>query len=333
MAAPPEEVAERAERRDSHRRSEVPLPQHRGSSPVVFADAAVAAQGWLDDVAAPQVGEGGRSPSSGAAVEPAVDGEQRYSAMRRESLLHRRGRPGTSGSESPYADALFDEEERPAEGPFEGVPGEYYVQDVDRRYRRVRDPTSDVFAASGVRVPLYVVHGAPPRRLTPARVHAATRARSPMGCARFNPYCTACRLKYNLVFVDVHMRPVRWPSPRARALEALGDCRMHSGMLLSSGAPPPGPPPDDGRFVPVDYVDVRAPAASRAPTLVPAWQAPPDGERALRRQERHLRRRMKRLLWEVLPHLREGRAWDDYAALLDEGVELLQGLERQRRAI
>nr|CAJ2476358.1 unnamed protein product [Leishmania braziliensis] len=90
------------------------------------------------------------------------------------------------------------------------------------------------------RRPLYVVHNPTlsPSATTRWQQHRAWTITNPtdsLGCGRLNPYCSSCRAKYNLMFVDPQMRPVQWLSAQSAKLNQMGDCRTHSGYIFGGG--------------------------------------------------------------------------------------------------
>ncbi|KPA80341.1 hypothetical protein ABB37_04610 [Leptomonas pyrrhocoris] len=147
--------------------------------------------------------------------------------------------------------------------PTAAQPGDLFYQDDDGVYHRIRDDNElrSILAAAAAAAgspcgppshrparPLYVVHypvrspspGArrsrsPPTQVLPRRAWTITDPKSSLGCSRLNPYCETCRMKYNLIFVDANMRPLRWPSPQSAELEQMGGCRVHSGYIFGEG--------------------------------------------------------------------------------------------------
>ncbi|KAG5490504.1 hypothetical protein JKF63_00624 [Porcisia hertigi] len=102
--------------------------------------------------------------------------------------------------------------------------------------------------SSSSRRPLYIVHSpTPPFSATTGRppclaslplsrrCWTITNPTKSLGCGRLNPYCSSCRAKYNLIFVDPQMRPVQWTSTQCTELDQMGDCRTHSGYVFGGG--------------------------------------------------------------------------------------------------
>ncbi|CAD2213393.1 hypothetical protein ADEAN_000083400 [Angomonas deanei] len=221
---------------------------------------------------------------------------------------------------------------------FRGVPGECYTLDEDTdRYTHVTDPEEvGSTLRNGRRIPLYIVRGrtdTSPTRRTPL----FTRGRSPLGCSRLNPYCLACRIKYNLIIVDEKMNPVKWPSSKGRAMESFGDCRYHKGFLLgtsltreSGGISCRYGKPSDNRmmFAPVDYIDVYENEAPRQTYEVAKEEDPTSDQqqraKMLRQVERKLKRRLKALLWKEMPNMRDSA---EYEHVIEEGLFLLERLK------
>ncbi|KPI88765.1 hypothetical protein ABL78_2144 [Leptomonas seymouri] len=156
-------------------------------------------------------------------------------------------------SRSPH-DAIFDV-------PTAAQPGDLFYKDDGGAYHRIRDDselrsilgTTTLASPHGLDEhrsvpPLYVVHyplrstspGArrsrsPALWVPPRRAWTITDPKNPLGCSRLNPYCATCRMRYNLIFVDANMRPLRWPSPQSAELEPMGNCRIHSGYVFGDG--------------------------------------------------------------------------------------------------
>lgn len=234
---------------------------------------------------------------------------------------------------------------------FHGVPGGFYTYDSGRYYR-VPDGQLPLRGEGGG--PLFVVGD---------RSHRTKCGSGFLGPKRLNPYCTVCRRKYNLVLVDIDMRPLRWASPRTAGLEQFGDCRTHHGRVFGGpasaglnaavtyrtrgeGLPrqhramfvparfrrpksplPPSPPPP----LPPSPPLVDSPTAHTAAKVVPTLEGDAHMHR-LHRQERRLRRRVKELLWKELPAHREGGRWADYFHTLSEGLLALEGTRRDLSA-
>ncbi|GET90312.1 hypothetical protein, conserved [Leishmania tarentolae] len=90
------------------------------------------------------------------------------------------------------------------------------------------------------RRPLFVVHNPAPTGCAitgrqARRAWTITNPTNSLSCGRLNPYCSSCRAKYNLMFVDPQMRPVQWLSAHSAELDQMGDCRIHSGYIFGGG--------------------------------------------------------------------------------------------------
>ncbi|CBZ23981.1 conserved hypothetical protein [Leishmania mexicana MHOM/GT/2001/U1103] len=106
------------------------------------------------------------------------------------------------------------------------------------RWRTSPEPSQSPSAST--RSPLFVVHNPAPSACAitgrqARRAWTITNPTNSLGCGRLNPYCSSCRTKYNLMFVDPHMRPVQWPSAQSAELDQMGDCRIHSGYIFGGG--------------------------------------------------------------------------------------------------
>ncbi|CAJ1990523.1 hypothetical protein conserved [Leishmania donovani] len=106
------------------------------------------------------------------------------------------------------------------------------------RWRTSPEPSQN--PSGSTRRPLYVVHNPASSACAitgrqARRAWTITNPTNSLGCGRLNPYCSSCRAKYNLMFVDPQMRPVQWPSAQCAELDQMGDCRIHSGYIFGGG--------------------------------------------------------------------------------------------------
>ncbi|KAG5497245.1 hypothetical protein JIQ42_03727 [Leishmania sp. Namibia] len=134
--------------------------------------------------------------------------------------------------------------------------GDLFYRDSAGRFHRVSDaelpavltdeagrrasPRHAQSPSASARRPLYVVHNPTPPASAIAgrqqrRAWTITNPTNTLGCGRLNPYCSSCRAKYNLIFVDPQFRPVQWLSAQSAELDQMGDCRIHSGYIFGGG--------------------------------------------------------------------------------------------------
>ncbi|KAG5473995.1 hypothetical protein CUR178_04106 [Leishmania enriettii] len=134
--------------------------------------------------------------------------------------------------------------------------GDLFYRDSAGRFHRVSDAELPAVLADEARGrasprhaqspstsalrPLYVVHNPTPPASAIAgrqqrRAWTITNPTNNLGCGRLNPYCSSCRAKYNLIFVDPQFRPVQWLSAQSAELDQMGDCRIHSGYIFGGG--------------------------------------------------------------------------------------------------
>ncbi|KAG5473429.1 hypothetical protein LSCM4_03495 [Leishmania orientalis] len=134
--------------------------------------------------------------------------------------------------------------------------GDLFYRDSAGRFHRVSDaelpavladeagrrasPRHAQSPSTSARRPLYVVHNPMPPASAIAgrqqrRAWTITNPTNTLGCGRLNPYCSSCRAKYNLIFVDPQFRPVQWLSAQSAELDQMGDCRIHSGYIFGGG--------------------------------------------------------------------------------------------------
>ncbi|CAG9577781.1 conserved hypothetical protein [Leishmania major strain Friedlin] len=185
---------------------------------------------------------GAQAPCSGAHgsayVSSAKLGRPRRPSADTATASTTRGQDAVDGQPAPpqHGDLLY----RDSAGRFHRVNSAELPSVLAGEVRWRTSPEPSQSPPGSTRRPLYVVHNPAPSACAitgrqARRAWTITNPTNSLGCGRLNPYCSSCRAKYNLMFVDPQMRPVQWPSAQSAELDQMGDCRIHSGYIFGGG--------------------------------------------------------------------------------------------------